>query len=236
MPPLPPDHRARRIIGEARRQAETQAQDPLERELFHFVKTGETASTELRVAVDLYADAEFRHILNALILTNANEELVTGTLGLQPASLEIYRHFFFDSTVFAHNLAKTRYVKELTCSPELRCLYELAIERGPIELLDRYRIGTRPHIEPDALMKDALADMWGKFVTHRGYSVTSDTAKEALRWGEAALRTAKVVLETSREERKGASTVDDLRIALEIRNETKSLEDLGVTADDLVVE
>jgi hypothetical protein len=85
-------------------------------------------------------------------------------------------------------------------------------------------------------MKDALADMWGKFVTHRGYSVTSDTAKEALRWGEAALRTAKVVLETGREERKGASTVDDLRIALEIRNQTKSLEDLGVTADDLVVE
>jgi hypothetical protein len=43
-------------------------------------------------------------------------------------------------------------------------------------------------------------------------------------------------MEHGREERKGASTVDDLRIALEIRNETRTLQDLNVGPDDLVTE
>lgn len=231
-----PDHRARGIILAAREGSDENIIEPLDRELFHFVKSGSAASEEVQQACDLYWDAEFRHVLDALFLAGAQIETISTGLGISEATLGAYRRLFFDPDVFPHNLAKTRYVKRLDCEGEFRALYELAIERGPSELIERFRIGARPRLEPETLIYDAMADMWSKFLSHRGFTVTSDTAKEALRWGEAALRTAKMVLENSREERKNAGTVDDLRIALEIKNETKTLEDLGVQSDDLLVE
>lgn len=231
-----PDQRARRIIAAAHDGLDEEIVEPLERELFHFVKTGSTASAEIQQACDLYWDIEFRHVMNALFLSGGLISSVASGLSIAEATLSAYRYLFFDPDVFPHNLAKTRYVKRLECSDEYRALYELAIERGPSELIERFRIGARPRLEPETLIYDAMADMWSKFLMHRGFTVTSDTAKEALRWGEAALRTAKMVLENSREDRKNAGTVDDLRIALEIRNETKSLDDLGVEPGELVVE
>jgi hypothetical protein len=236
MAQIAPDQRARRIIAAAHDGLDEDIVEPLERELFHFVKNGTTASVEIQQACDLYWDAEFKHVINALFLAGSQIENASAGLGISETTLGAYRYLFFDPDKFPHNLAKTRYVKQLDCSDEFRALYELAIERGPNELIERFRIGARPRLEPETLIYDAMADMWSKFLTHRGFTVTSDTAKEALRWGEAALRTAKMVLENSREDRKNAGTVDDLRIALEIRNETKSLDDLGVEPGELVVE
>jgi hypothetical protein len=236
MPAQPPDFRARRLIREAQTQADTQATDSLERDFFHLVKTGQAASEEVQLATELYSDNEYRHVLNALLLASANDEHVSASLALPEAVLGVYRHLFFDCKTFAHNLAKTRYVKELVCEEQLKFLYQLAIERGPSELLERYRIGPRSKTDPEFVLSESLSDMWGKFLTHRGYSITSDNAREALKWGEAAIRAAKIVMETNREERRGANAVDDLRIALEIKNETKSMTDLGIQPDDLVVE
>ena len=236
MAPVAPDHRARQIIAATRDGSDEDIIEPLDRELFHFVKNGSTASLEMQQACDLYWDPEFRHVLNALFLAGGQIEAIGTGLGISETTLGAYRRLFFDPDVFPHNLAKTRFVKRLDCADEYRSLYELAVERGPAELIERFRIGARPRLEPENLIYDAMADMWSKFLTHRGFTVTSDTAKEALRWGEAALRTAKMVLDNSREERKTAGTVDDLRIALEIKNETKTLEDLGVQPEELVVE
>ena len=236
MAQTPPDHRARWIIDTARDGYAEAIIEPLDRELFHFVKNGSTASLEVQQACDLYWDHEFRHVLNALFLAGGQIDTISAGLGISETTLGAYRRLFFNPDVFPHNLAKTRYVKRLECPDEFRSLYELAIERGPNELIERFRIGARPRLEPEALIYDAMADMWSKFLTHRGFTVTSDTAKEALRWGEAALRTAKMVMENSREDRKNAGTVDDLRIALEIKNETKTLEDIGVEPGDLIAE
>lgn len=236
MPSQLPDFRAKRLIRESQTQDDTVATDSLERDFFHLVKTGRAASDEVQMAADLYLDNEYRHVLNALLLANANDEQISASLNVPESVLGVYRHLFFDCKTFAHNLARTRYVKELTCEEQLKFLYQLAIERGPSELLERYRIGPRPKTDPEFVLSESLADMWGKFLTHRGYSVTSDNAREALKWGEAAIRTAKIVMETNREERRGVNAVDDLRIALEIKNETKSMTDLGIQPDDLVVE
>lgn len=236
MPHIEPDHRARKILEEAGSVDECSSTDPLDRELFYFVKTGAAVDTSVPAACELWGDVEYRHIVNALALCGANDEQVASGLGIPERVYEIYKTLFFDASTFPHNLAKTRYVRQLNCPEELRTLYELAVERGPSELIERYRIGGRARLEPEDVIYGGMADMWSKFLSHRGFTVTSDTAKEALRWGEAALRTAKLVMEHGREERKGASTVDDLRIALEIRNETRTLQDLNVGPDDLVTE
>jgi hypothetical protein len=231
-----PDHRVQRVLDAVRDGSDDDLVEPLERSLFHLVKTGEAPSSEIEGALRIYRDEEYRHVFSALALAGANEEAVTVGLGLADTVFSAFKYLFFDASVFEHNLEKARYVRRLQCDEEHRKLYELAVERGPGELIERYRIGERPRLEPESVIYDAMGDMWSKFLAHRGYTVTSDHAKEALRWGEAALRTAKLVLDNSREERKNAGTVDDLRIALEIRNETRTPADLNIAVDDLVTE
>lgn len=234
MPGVQPNHRALRILTEAQAAENTASDDPLERSLFHFVKTGEESSQEVQQACDLYRDEEYRHVMNALILSGAHEERVEGGLGIPTAVYGSYRHLFFDIERFPHALAKTRYVKQLNCDPAFRAFYEVAVERGPNELIERFRIGVRQRLEPEDVMAEGLSDMWSKFLSHRGFSVTSDNSKEALRWGEAALRAAKIVLDINKEARRGEGTVDDLRIALEIRNDTHTLAEIQIRPEDLV--
>ena len=232
----PPDHRARRIEASVSANAPDESLETLERAFFHFVKTGEAGMPEVPSACELYQDEEYRHLFSALALAEANGESVASGMGISETAYAAFRSLFFDVKVFPHNPAKTRYVKRLDCPDDFRQFYEVAIERGASELIERYRIGARPRLEPENLIYDAMGDMWTKFLSHRGFNVTSDTAKEAFRWGEGALRTAKLLLDNSREERRNAGTTDDLRIALEIRNETKTLEDLDLSPEDLVVE
>lgn len=232
----PPDHRAQRLIVAAKTEGAPEPEEPLERAFFHFVKTGEASMSEIPQAIELYSDEEFKHVLNALTLSGAHSETVAAGLGLSESVYQTYVYLFFDVDVFPHNLAKDRYIKLLRCNEELRKLYEIAIERGAHELIERYRIGAKPRLDPEELMYGAMTDMWSKFLTHRGYNVTSDVAKEALRWGESMLRVAKMLSDSGKEARRAEGAADDLRIALEIRNETKKPAELGIKPEDLVDE
>lgn len=236
MAPLYPDHRAQRLMAASEAEPCVEPEDPLERSFFHYVKTGGAAMPEVTMAVELWRDDEYRHVFNALALSEAHHETVTAGVGLAGTVYQAYQYFFFDVAVFPHNLARDRYVRRLTCSDDLRKLYEVALERGSDELVSRYRVGVRPRLDPEDLLHGALADMWSKFLTHRGYAVTTDVAKEALRWGEAMARIAKGLADGSRDARRAENAIDDLRIALEIRSETKVVSDLGIQLGDLVTE
>jgi hypothetical protein len=236
MAPQPPDYRARRILTAIEDGEQVTLDDSMEIAFFHLVKNGESAMPELASAYDIYQDQEYRHIINALALSGANPESVAAALGMPEPIYRAYVSFFFDVNVFPHNLAKARYVRQVQCADELKKVYEVAIERGAEELLSRYQIGARPRMDPEDVMHGAMADMWSKFLSHRGYSVTADTAKEALKWGESAVRVAKMLGDGSREAQHARDAANELRIALEVRSTTKTLEELDIKPDDLVTE
>ena len=236
MPLLPPEHRALRLFHAANDPSGLAPEDPIERSFFHYVKTRQPEASDIPLAIELYEDIAYRHTFNALILSNAHPENVAAGIGLAENVYNTYKYFFFDTEVFPHNLAKVRYVKQLTCHEDLKKLYEIGIERGADELISRYRIGVRPNLDPEVVLNTALADMNSKFLTHRGYSVANDVSKEALRWGEATVRVAKMLLDGSKESRHSEGAMDDLRIALEIRNTTKTLDQVGIKPSDLVTE
>lgn len=232
----PPDHRALKVLQAAARGDESDLVEAIECALFHLVKTGDSSSPEIGEALAIYEDDEYAHVFNALILANADEETAAGGIGVNTTTYSAYKYLFFDVQTFPHNLARARYVKRLQCEDEIRSLYEAALERGPSGIINRFRIGARPPLDPEAKIAETAAEMHDKFTAHRGYAVTSDIAKEALRWGEASLRAFKLALDNGRESRRSEGTVDDLRIALEIRNETNTPKELGLQVGDLVIE
>ena len=232
----PPDHRAQRVLLAESRDDDSDIIEPLERALFHLVKTGTASSAEVGEAWAIYDDDEYRHVFNAIIIANADEADVVAGIGVNSTTYSAYKYLFFDVNTFPHTLARARYVKRLTCSDEMRALYEAAIERGAGGIINRFRIGARPPLDPEAKIAETAAEMHEKFTAHRGYGVTSEVAQEALRWGEASLRAFKLALDNGRESRRSEGTVDDLRIALEIRNETTTPKELGLQVGDLVIE
>lgn len=186
---------------------------------------------EVTDAYALYCDPEYRSIFSALALGNAHEDTVALGLDVLPAVFAAFKYLFFDVSVFPHNPAKARFVREIQ-SDEMRKYFELAIERGVDELIERYRIGARPPLDPDKVIQGVLSDSWGKFTAHRGYAVTTEVAKEAFKWGQAALRAALVEREIGKD--KAISPVADLKIALKITDDTKSLDDLKLDPDELI--
>ena len=230
--PLLPNHRALAI--EATEDPEVLI-DPLSRSFFHYKLTG-TGEPDLVLAYETYLDPEYAHVFNALILSSASLENVTSGLGVDSRVYETYQHLFFDVTVFPHNLAKMRFVSQLDCPDEVKEYYKLAIERGASELIGRYQIGARLILEPATVMRAALSDMWGKFLTHRGFGATADTAKEALKWGESAVKVAKILMDNDQDAQHSKRGIDDLRIALDIRNVQRTVADLGISREDVVTE
>lgn len=233
MPPLAPNHKAQALLALLEANG-PDPDDPLDRSFFHFVKTNAPTTSELLTAIDLWNDLEYRHYVSALLLSNANAEEVASITDISEDSYKTFAYFYFDITVFPHNLAKTRYVKELKCGEAHRQFYVIAIERGASELLEKYRIGRRPPRDPDEILQTTMADMHSRFLTHRGYDITTETAKEALRWGEASVRIARMLSEDAKDTKMRNGAQDALQIALEIRNETKTLADIDVKQDELV--
>jgi len=230
----PPDHRARRILGAAHDHADCPSDDPLERDLFHLVKNDTCASPDVRTAADLYADPEYRHIIDALLLAKAEAGAVEASLWLPATAYQTYGYLFFDTTSFGHALAATRYVQRLEVPPTVRELYQLALDRGPTTILDRYRIGERPRLDPERVMYEVLGDAYAKFLTHRGLAANHEVAKEALRWGHTAMRAAEALGDAARDASRATNAWDDLRIALRVTDLTKKPSDLDIDVTDLV--
>jgi len=227
-----PDHRAAQILDNPHGEA---PEDPLGRYFFHFVKTGEAPDDDAHEAAHIYMDPEFRHVLDALLLAEAKHESIIEALKLPPRVLDIYASFFFDVTVFPHNMAKTRYVRDLLVGEDMRQHYIVAITRGPEEVLRRYRVGWRPKLDPQEVTHDILSDVWSRFTEHRGRQLSDKHAQAALQFTDPALRAARQLNDMRRQAADtSASGAQELRIALEVRETQASPLKLGIDLDDLV--
>lgn len=209
-------------------------EDAMSSYYFYYVKGEAAADADFQTAAEIYDDAEYRHVLNALVIANANPVEVEANLGINSRVFDVYRTFFFDTTVFPHTMAKIRFVQELDAVEELRLHYEVAIQRGPDEIYKRYRVGKRPLLDATTVTQDAMTDMWDRFVTHRGGKITDEAVKEALKWGEAAVRSAKQIHEIKRLSETGSDGSNELRIALEVRETPSSPKETGVDLNTIV--
>lgn len=230
--PTPPDHRASRIIGLAEKQADFDGDNPIERDFFYLVKKGEATLPEVRAAADIYQEPEFRHPFNALLIGRAPDSLIVDALKCDPLVLSPYRHLFFDATVFRHTPAIFRYIRELPLDDNddtervWREYYMVAAAQGPEYLANRFRVGERPDADPRKVIKTVVTDTYDRFLAHRGKQLNTEVAKEALKWGNAAVSAAVTLIEKGGDTKKNA--VEELRVALQTNDLTKTPEQAGV--------
>lgn len=232
--PRAPDYRAQQVCESVEAGIEPNTQDVLTQYFFHFVKGEHVPDEDFLIAAELYSDEEYRHILNALLLGCATREQIHDGLAIGPRVLEHYAAFFFDASVFPHNPARIRYINNLQINPEFITHYRMAVERGPEEVIRRYRVGWRPKIQPKAITEQLVDDMTARFNTHRGQPITSDHAREALRWGEAALRGAKQLHDFAVAADDANRGGNDLRIALTVETLKSAPSEVGIDPDEVI--
>jgi len=229
MPRVPPDHRGAFVLASLDAQPPPDLQDSEERAFFCFLKNNQTVSKPVEIAYQLYCDPEIRHVINAAILGKASDEQISEATEVSAECLPTYRRLFFDRSVFPYTPDIIRYVN--TIPSPTKDLYTTAINQGPEYLLNRFRVGTRAPIDPKKTVDSIRSDSTERFLSHRGLDITSPRAKEALRWGELALKAAAVNLNKNDDPSVSAS---ELRFALRVVNRTMTPEESGIKPTEVL--
>lgn len=229
---LRPNARALRI-AQAVENGEGAPEGALEIALYGVLR-GEAAEGEpVQEALDIYEGKE-RHVLDALLLTNTDVATVKEGLRLRDEVLTAYQHLFFDTKVFQNVFSARRYVASLVDdgSDEFRA-YELALTQGGVVLLDRYRIGEGPPLDPLQLTQNVLRELSSRSREHRGKPLSTITARESLKAARGALDAA-TNLRAMQPKNGGESATMRLELALSTRNHTVTAEESPVPVGELV--
>jgi len=214
----PPDHRGLGILALAAQPDSLAPTDAVEGDLFYLVKTGKNVLRDVTDALAIYDDAETRHALNAMILSKADDALICDALEIPLGVCGVYRTLFFDRGVFKSTVQMRRYVATLKMTASQRCYYDTALNQGAGFLANRLRVGARSDVDPKTVLRSLLNDSYDRFLAHRGMALTTETAKEALKWGQFATSTAVAVIDKGSDRRQ--NTIDHLKLVLETRDET----------------
>lgn len=233
---LPPDHRALKIIEQARSQDEYVGDDVIERDFFYLVKGKGSTLLDVQIAYEIYLTEEDRHAFNALLIGRAESQLVAEALRCPSSILMPYKHLFFDVSSFRHTPAMYRYVRELEIddeeNPEWRQYYTVSMQQGPEYLANRFRVGERPDVEPRKVLRTAVSDMYDRFLVHRGKALDSSLAKEALRWGNAAVSTSLILIEKGGDTKKNA--MEEFKVILETQDHTSTPEEAQIDVSEVL--
>lgn len=232
MPRQPPDHNGLKVLECAAASRLFESTHPDEIALYQLLTQKETALPSVGDALEIYMSEEFRHSLNALLIANMGDESISPVLEISLVTLRSYRYLFFDRSVFRHAFDIRSYVRELPIRMEFKSLYVEAIERGPESLLNKFRVGTRPQVEPRKVLEELMNDQFDRSKAHRGLNLTDEVAKQALNWSRAAVGTAHILLANSPQTEKSA--MEEVRMQLITKEHTQTLDDINITVDELV--
>ena len=232
MPRQTPDHNGRKVLECVSLSRQFVSTHPDEIALYQLLLKNDSALPSVNDAYGIYQSDEFRHSLNALLLANASDDVISPVLEIALATLRSYRYLFFDRSVFRHVFDIRTYVRELPIDTNTKSLYVEAIERGVDSLLNRFRVGTRPQVEPRKVLEELMNDQFDRSKAHRGLNLTEEVAKQALQWSRAATGTAQILLANSPKSEKSA--MEEVRMHLSTKEHTQTLVDLNISIEDLV--
>jgi len=230
-----PDARARGV--HQRVGAQSPPDDPDERALYEIMqdRAVDEAYAPLEVAWELARGPE-HHVLDALLIARVPDEAICEALQVPAETVKHYRSFFFDVTVFRHVFAARRYVKSLPNdgSEEYKS-YDLALNEGGDNLLNRYRLGDAPLPDMSVLQGRMIVELASRAREHRGVPLTNRKSVESLRCATKAMDGASArATATAKAGSSGASSERALIMALVSMEHTVKADALGVNVNDIV--
>jgi hypothetical protein len=205
--------------------------DPLMAALAKLLKTGSSELSDVVYAYDLYKDTTHRAVLDAFVLSRMPLEHASRALEVPMSVLEAYCYLFMNLKAFRNKLELISYSMEYGGSDYGRELVRTAVSIGPDYLL--WSFGDKgTQIDTRHIVKRTMMDSFFRSMAHKGNSLTSGVAKEAKSWMATAVKNAELLEKLEPQTAKNA--VDELRIALETRDDTLPAEQAPVALNEIL--
>lgn len=205
--------------------------DPLDLALYNHLTAGNVARSDVGDAYDLYSDAEHRAAVEAFLLAGATPATIERVLSIPQTVTEMYRHIFFDQTVFRNKLEVLAYAADFDGSTYAREVLKAAVTVGLEYLLWVYG---SPDVQVDArqVIRHTMAEAYYRGMAHRGNSLTSGVSKEAHRWWSTAVKNAELLERIDPRAEKQA--FEEIRIQLEKCDDTYTADAAPVDVTEIL--
>lgn len=181
-------------------------------------------------AYDLYTVNEHRMVVDAFILARAPAELVYKTLEIPPEVFSTYEHLFMDRGVFRNRLELLTYAAAYEGEGPARDLIRTAVTVGPDYLVWAY--GQMRDFDNRLIIRQTMTDSFFRGLAHRGNAITSAVSKEAQKWLGNAVKNAELIERI--DPRTSTNALDELKIALEVQDDTLTPDKAPVPVEDIL--
>ncbi|MHA1302088.1 MAG: hypothetical protein ACTSPI_00100 [Candidatus Heimdallarchaeaceae archaeon] len=186
------------------------------------------AVKELKKAIEIYKqDQLVKEILEAaLICEDFDIDICSMITGVPVLTIRVYSQYFFDLKAFKYKLHKHEYVRTYD-NPDFKDakLYkQWALSVG----MDFLRWKFDPincDVAPRKVISSLMADTYFRAKEHINESITSEISKQSLRWIKHAIDSVGGM--KSLEAGDDTGFLNDFRIALEYKEDTKTKDDIS---------
>lgn len=149
-----------------------------ERALFDAL-AGTSIDSPAVYAYEIYDNVFEREIMQAWVLSGADDALVLHILNIPTEVTQAYRHLFFDVTVFRDRLDILSWVRTYPKTPSATqdggAILQTAVMRGPKALAWIYGRG-EVEVDPVDVMRHAMSDAYFRGLSNRDHRLSSKEA------------------------------------------------------------
>lgn len=211
-----PDARYRAI-----KEAPVAPDHPVERALWQLLKANGEDQV-VAYALEIYVEQYEREVMQAWLLSQATDEQIEHFLRVPQIVTAVYRHLFFDVTLFRDELTIHRWVLECEgrhgTSDDGAQLLRVAMTGGVDALAWLFGRGAHA-VEADTVLRQVMTDAYFRGRSHRGFSIGSKEATAAHGFMKTAFTAAQ-----SLSKRGPVDGVNALLIKLRHRDMTTSID------------
>jgi hypothetical protein len=196
---------------------------------------GKTVNQDIEYALDLVRVQEHKETLQAFFLCGASLQQISSALSIEIPVLESVHRLVMDESKFRNKLERFTYARDLV-ETEGRLTergeeyIRTGLMHGPDVLSQHFRLGNEEVIlDPKKLIGHFVETAYYLSANARGNSITAETTKQARMW---MLDTIKY-LEAHKDAASALGETDEALLAIEERKATMSMEEMGITPDDI---
>jgi hypothetical protein len=212
----PPQHRLL-AVQEAVVAKQPPPPDPHMHGLYQLLLGQSPVPPGVQGAHDLFRVPLHRTAMDAFFLARASIDLISKVLEMSPDVVIAYGHLFMDTQVFNNRLELISYAANYDSDEYGKELVRAAVSAGPEYLMWSYGGGIGD-VDSHFIVRKTMVDSFFRGLAHKGNSLASPIAKESQRWWQTAIRNTEIL--EKMEPRTAQSAFDELKIALDSRDET----------------
>lgn len=227
------DHRYRRVCKAIEDKAQPE-EGGLEARLYAHVE-GTEEDPVLEYALEIYMSPAHKEAVEGFLLAGGTDDIISDILEIRPIEvLEAYRYLFFDMAQLKNRVDRMLYAQTVCSAHTNRAVSEankVALTAGA-DYLAWFWNPEKAALKPSTVINRHMVDGYYRSFAHAGAPLTSKLAQEALKLAKDATRSAKLAEDMNPSDMVNAA--EAVRLAIEQFDSTKTVEELGVSPEELL--